>query len=325
MAENHWSRALWAALLHIGAPRGQTGRPPSNCASGLPATIAGGPERLRTNTRPNAGDRGTDAAKRASENGSARGRAGDAPCCINSDQSRCREFKSAGKTGAGSARQECWSRSLHERRRARIGVGDRCAAQRLLQLESRRRQSPCFSIHRHRNLPESCGAARGCGDPGEPFRERMRCDHHSGLSIRAPLRRCRKGHPEVFRGDRKIGRTSAVPDQCQRTPGSDADRRQWMRGHRRRHSVCRGFIRGSSDGSTRANADGFTIPRADGKMKPIPCVAARRRQFPALNKLPKGCRAGNSACRTARTQTAALSTICSRRTNRVRVFTPRQS
>ena len=155
---------------------------------------------------------------------------------------------------------------MHERRRARIGVGDRCAAQRLFQLEYRRAQFARLSIHRHRNLPEPGCAARRFGDFGKPFRQRMRCDCHSGVSIGAALHRRRKGHSEVVRGDRKAGGTSAVPRQRWRTSDPDANRRQWMRDHRRQRSVCRWCRRGRDDCSTCANAEGFTNPHATGEM-----------------------------------------------------------
>ena len=225
---------------------------------------AAGPKRAKANscaaTRTGRSDA---AAKSASEEG---GAVGNAARRIHPDHFRCREFESAGKTGACASRQKCRSRSLHERGRAWIGICDRCAAQRLFQLEFRRAQFARLSIHRHRNIPEPGCAARGIGDFGKPFRQRMRCDLHSGISIGAALHRRRKGHPEVIRRDRKTRRTSAVPKQRRRTSDPDADRRQWMRDHRHQRSVCRGCSHGSDDSSTCAHAEGITIPHADSEM-----------------------------------------------------------
>lgn len=109
-------------------------------------------------------------------------------------------------------------------------------------------------------------AVRGVGDPGEPFRDRMRCDFHSGVSIGAALHRRRKGHSEVIRSDRKTGWTSTVPEQRRRTSDPDADRRQWMRDHRRQRSICRRRSRGSDARSTGASAENFTISDVAGEM-----------------------------------------------------------
>lgn len=155
---------------------------------------------------------------------------------------------------------------MHERGRAWIGICDRCTAQRLFQLALRRAQFARLSIHRHRNLPEPRCAARGFGDFGKPFRQRMRRDLYSGVSIGATLHRCRKGHPEVIRGDRKTGGTSVVPEQRRRTSDPDADRRQWMRDHRRQRSICHRCSRGSGARSTGASAENITISDAAGEM-----------------------------------------------------------
>jgi hypothetical protein len=93
-----------------------------------------------------------------------------------------------------------------------------------------------------------------------------RCDCHSGVSIGAALHRCRKGHPEVFRNDRKTGGTSTVPEQRRRTSDLDADLRQWMRDHRRQRPVCRGCSRGSVTRSTGTGVENFTISDAAGEM-----------------------------------------------------------
>jgi hypothetical protein len=93
-----------------------------------------------------------------------------------------------------------------------------------------------------------------------------RCDCHSGVSIGAALHRCRKGHPEVFRNDRKTDGTSAVPEQRRRTSDPDADLRQWMRDHRRQRPVCRGCSRGSVARSTATGTENFTISDAAGEM-----------------------------------------------------------
>ena len=153
---------------------------------------------------------------------------------------------------------------MHECRRARICGCDQCAPQRLFQLESRRAEPACIRIHCHRNIPERRRATRGFGDSGEPLRERMRCDHCSGLPICSPLRRCGKGHADGVLLDRKTCRTSVVPNQCQRTPGSHANRRQRMRDYWRQHSVCRGGARSTDNSPTRANA--FRISDAASEM-----------------------------------------------------------
>lgn len=148
------------------------------------------------------------------------------------------------------------------RRRARIGRCNRCAPQRLFQLESRRAQPACLRIHRRRNIPERGCAARDVGDLGEPFRQRLRCDRRSGVSVGPSLHRRGKGHPEIVRLDRKTFRTSLVPEQRQRTPGSDAHGRQRMRDHWHQHPVCRGGDHGCDCGSTFARAEDFTISPA---------------------------------------------------------------
>ena len=166
---------------------------------------------------------------------------------------------------------------MRQRRRARIGVGNRCTPQRLFQLEFRRAQPARVSIHRHRDLPKSGRAARRVGDFGKPFCQRLRRDRYSGVSIGPALHRCRKGHPEVVRRDRKIGGTSAVSDQRRRTSRSDANRRQRMRDHRHQRAICSRSSHGFDDSSTCANAEGFTILHAADEMIGHGCHRPRRR------------------------------------------------
>ena len=228
------------------------------------SALAAGLQRVQANSGSITRNGGTDAA--AKSGSQEKNAAGDGACCIHPGHFRCRESKSAGKAGACPSRQKRRPWSVHERRRARIDGGDRCTPQRLFHLEFRSAQPARVSIHRHRDLPESGCAARRLFDFGKPFRQRLRRHRHSGVSIGPPVYRCRKGHPEIIRGDRKIGGTSAVPDQHWRTPRSDANRRQWMRNHRRQRAVCRRCRRYSDTCSTGTDNEGFAVPHIAGEM-----------------------------------------------------------